>query len=429
MKDISLKHPKEQLVEIMTRIYELGLTTPSGGNISMKDDAGNVWVTPSQIDKGRLKPEDIVQITPDGKFIGIHTPTSEYPFHLGIYKARPDVRAVVHAHPCSLVAFSLTGNTLGLDVLPGLSAQFGSLGLSAYCMTGSEALRDVVAEAFAAGHQAVLMENHGVITCGSSLLEAFHCLENLEALATISINGRRLGKVKALTAQQRQLARDAIKVTPLVDTLPVFTRGEESLGVQLIDTIRRSYDRGLCTAVSSCWSVRIGQDAFMVNQPGADLLHISTTDLLIKPIFTDTSERSLSPYFSLHQAIYRHHPDITAICCAMPVHLMAFAISDTEFYTNTIPESYILLREVTTLPFEALYTQQNVISEHLSHESPCILVKQACFIVSGTSLFEVFDRLEVAEFTARSILQSRHLGNIKHINKEGIAALQQAFGR
>jgi L-fuculose-phosphate aldolase len=90
-------HPKDQIVDIMHRIYGYGMTTTSGGNLSILDTEGNIWISPGGVDKGSLTRDDIVRIKPDGTIEGKHRPSSEYPFHRAIYQMRPDVKAILHA--------------------------------------------------------------------------------------------------------------------------------------------------------------------------------------------------------------------------------------------------------------------------------------------------------------------------------------------
>ena len=100
-------HPRDEIIEIINRVYRMGMTTTSGGNLSIKDDDGCIWITPSGIDKGTLTPKDIVKVLPDMTYEGIHVPSSELPFHSEMYKVRPDVKAIVHAHPPALVSFAI----------------------------------------------------------------------------------------------------------------------------------------------------------------------------------------------------------------------------------------------------------------------------------------------------------------------------------
>ena len=87
--DTKLMHPADQITVVISRIYRSGLTTTSGGNISIKDENGDIWITPGGIDKGSLTPKDIICVKPDGTIIGPHKPSSEFPFHKAIYEMRP----------------------------------------------------------------------------------------------------------------------------------------------------------------------------------------------------------------------------------------------------------------------------------------------------------------------------------------------------
>ena len=103
-------HPRDELVLTMKRIYQYKMTTTSGGNLSILDENGDIWITPTGVDKGTLTARDIVCIRADGRIEGLHKPSSEYPFHKAIYAVRRDLKAIVHAHPMALVA---TGSMRG----------------------------------------------------------------------------------------------------------------------------------------------------------------------------------------------------------------------------------------------------------------------------------------------------------------------------
>src|SRR5687767_10972970 len=110
----NLVHPRDEIIATMERIYRYRMTTTSGGNLSIRDSNGDIWITPARIDKGSLTRKDIVRVDSSGDSHGLHPPSSEFPFHRAIYEARQDIHAIVHAHPVALVAFSicrLTPNT------------------------------------------------------------------------------------------------------------------------------------------------------------------------------------------------------------------------------------------------------------------------------------------------------------------------------
>jgi len=117
-----LTHPRDEILHTMERIYRYRMTTTSGGNLSIRDDDGSVWITPARVDKGSLRRDDVIRVRPDGTADGPHRPSSEFPFHRAVYAARPDLRAIVHAHPVALVAFSICrrvpGGSAGRSVSP-----------------------------------------------------------------------------------------------------------------------------------------------------------------------------------------------------------------------------------------------------------------------------------------------------------------------
>ena len=120
-----LLHPADQLVMIMNRIYYYGMTTTSGGNLSIKDDNGDIWITPSGIDKGNLTRADMCQVKPDGTVIGPHKPSVELPFHSEIYRRRPDLKGIRRFF--SAEAAELLGLYLFVAIpLPGTGVWTGS---------------------------------------------------------------------------------------------------------------------------------------------------------------------------------------------------------------------------------------------------------------------------------------------------------------
>ena len=102
----SLKH-KQQVADIMQRLYSRGLTTCSGGNVSLRAENGHVFITPSQIDKGNIRPEEVAELDAEGKLLSPELkPSMETGMHLEIYRQRPDVQAIVHAHPPKATAWA-----------------------------------------------------------------------------------------------------------------------------------------------------------------------------------------------------------------------------------------------------------------------------------------------------------------------------------
>jgi L-fuculose-phosphate aldolase len=423
----SSKTPAEQLVEVMTRIYNLHLTTPSGGNVSILDENGVLWVTPSQIDKGRLEPADIIKIFPDGTIRGRHKPTMEYRFHQEIYHSRPDIRAVAHAHPPGLVAFSIVIQHFAFDHIPSLIMDCQPVVFSKYAIPGSAELGENISDAFTGGSHAVFMENHGIITTGKTLREAFHRIENLETFASIYIDSLRLGEITNLSAEELKAARVFKNVQCPDDRKHFITGHEHKICKDLVEIVKRTYERKLVTAVSGGFSARVDETGFFITPEGLDIKDMEPNDLVFIKKGKHEIGKTPSQFTSLHDEIYRKHKFIHSISSAHPISVMAFAITGTPLDSHTIPESFLMLNDIPLVPFRKRIEHPEEIADLITPCIPGVLIRNDCLTVTGTSPFQVFDRLEVAEFTARSILNAKPIGLIKPISDQDIDDLKKKF--
>lgn len=418
--------PRHQLVEMMTRIYGQGLTTTSGGNLSILDDNGDIWITPAGIDKGALVPEDIVCVHPDGSMDGRHRPSSEHPFHRMIYEARPDVRAIVHAHPPGLVAYSIVRKMPDTRINAPFRDICGSVGYAAYALPGSEALGAEIANTFAQGFNSVLLENHGVVTAGADLLQAFQRFETLEYVAQINIRARSLGDFHTLT-------NDQIDLFYLPDNyLPEFTpehhsSRERELRLQICQFVQRAYERRLMISTSGTVSARVDETAFLITPSGYDRKYIAPEDVVL--IHDGQREAGKVPSRSvrLHEHIYRTHPYIHSVMTSLPPNATTYGIVNRQFDTRTIPESYILLREMPVVPFGAQYQQPEQIASVVSRSVPVILLQNDAVLTTGATILEAFDRIEVAEFSAQALIQTLSLGELVPISEDEIGNLKKRF--
>ncbi|MBN1864631.1 MAG: class II aldolase/adducin family protein [Victivallales bacterium] len=178
---------KKELASFMRRLYRLKLTTTLGGNISMRLPDGRIIITPSATDKGRMAAEDIGVVDIDGNVVGkAFIPTIETGMHIGIYKAREDVNAVVHAHPVHVCAFASTSAGIDYKATVETYVVLGRIAYARYYPMGSPGLAEEVA-GNAISANCVVMRNHGAITLGDSLLQAFDRMEVLENAARMTI--------------------------------------------------------------------------------------------------------------------------------------------------------------------------------------------------------------------------------------------------
>jgi L-fuculose-phosphate aldolase len=425
-------HPRDQLVAITNRIYHNGMTTLSGGNLSIHDEDDNIWITPAGVDKGNLTPRDIICVKPDGCAIGPHRPSSELPFHRAIYTRRPDLRAVVHAHAPALVSFSIVRETPKTNIIPQAHRVCGLVGYAPYALPGSEALGESIAKTFAEGYNVVLLENHGIATGGLSLLNAFHRLETLDFCARTQLKATGLGKINSLT--ETQLLPFDVQYNLLPEFRHEdFSSRERELRQEIVEIVHRAVDRYLMISTEGVVSARLDAGSFLITPTGCDRGSVDIEDLVLirEGRRSPQSEREAGKLPSrsvrLHSAIYHTHPGINSIITAQSPNATAYAITEQQFDTRTIPESYILLRDIPVVPYGIQFRDPQRVADTLSEATPVLLIQNDAVMTTGSTVLKAFDRLEVAEFSARSLLDTALIGSHVPIGEAEIADLKKAF--
>lgn len=189
-----------EIVRVCRRLYERGLISGPEGNVSVRLDGALILATPAGMSKTDVTEDDLVTVDLDGNVKdGRRRPSSELRMHLRIYRSRPDVAAVVHAHPPTATGFGVAGESFVAPVLPEVIFLLGEVPLVRYATPGTEALADSI-EPYLSRYDAFLLANHGATTVGASLEEAHQRMEILENAAKIVLTARLLGRVNELSA-------------------------------------------------------------------------------------------------------------------------------------------------------------------------------------------------------------------------------------
>ena len=419
---VQYTHPAKLLVDTLQRVYDYGMTTTSGGNISIKDEEGNIWITPSGIDKGTLVPADIMKVAPDGRTEGCHTPSCELPFHREVYKCRPEARTVLHAHSPSLVAFSLVGKSPDASWVPGAEKICGKIAFSRYDIPGSLSLGKIIAKEFAAGADCVMMENHGAVVCGRTIEEAFRRFETLDFLARIQIQASGLNAVgvaagNGCACQGEWESFTADYASPV----------ECALRESMTKFAARLYRQRLVYTGALALSARLAADDFLVTPGDLDPLAFAPGDgVRVKEGKCESGKTPGCPA-RLFRAIYRQRDWANAVIFTKSPNLMAFACTASELDSRMIPESYIQLRDMPVVPFAEFSADPSAVVEKLTPATPVVVIGNFGVIAAGKDLTQAFDRLEVCDFTANCILLARRLGTVRPIRQEQVDEIIDTF--
>ena len=197
---------KKMIVEIGRRMYQKNFVAGNDGNISCKVGAETIWTTPTGVSKGFMFEDELVKMNLDGTVLsqGERNPSSEVKMHLRIYNERSDVMGVCHAHPPVATSFAIAGKSLDQPIYPAAIVNLGTVPCVPYASPGSQGIPDSIAP-YLRDHKALLLESHGAVTWGISLMEAWYRLETLEHYATlIMYTGNIIGKANVLSDDQVQ---------------------------------------------------------------------------------------------------------------------------------------------------------------------------------------------------------------------------------
>jgi L-fuculose-phosphate aldolase len=190
------------IIDIGRLLYESRFIAGSDGNLSIRMPDNTIMITPSGFSKGFLKEADMVTVDLEGNLLSGHNrPSSELPMHLFVYQNRPDIGACCHAHPPYSTAFSVVGKVLPSNILPEVILTLGEIPLTAYAPPGTMAVPESLRE-YIDNHVAFMLRNHGILTIGRTLEEAFARMETVEHYARIVYIAEKSGQPNFLDFEE-----------------------------------------------------------------------------------------------------------------------------------------------------------------------------------------------------------------------------------
>jgi L-fuculose-phosphate aldolase len=194
----SERKQREEIVRYGHMLHQRGFVAAMDGNLSLRRDNGQILVTPTCVSKGAMRPQDLVIVDLDGNRIsGRRNVTSEIGMHLLIYRMRPDIKAIVHAHPPTATGFAAAGLPLTEPLVCEVVIGLGSIPLARYGTPGTSELAKTL-EPFVPRYDAILMSNHGVVAYADTLEHAYMKMETVEHFAQIALVTHLLGKQQPL---------------------------------------------------------------------------------------------------------------------------------------------------------------------------------------------------------------------------------------
>ena len=412
--------PADQVAELLTVIYNKGLTTSSGGNISIKDDQGNIYISPASLDKGRIKGSDICRIDTNGLIKGVNIPSSELEFHKSIYKIRNDIYCIIHAHPADLVNFSLKKRTPNINLFSNSFTDLEEIGFAEYSLPGSQELSQNLCLQFSKGLNSVIMENHGAITIGCKPLEALGRFEFLECMAEAELIAARI-----------KLDNNSYVYLKSDDSAAIFNKqnkityeDENEIGEKLCCYLKRAYMRSFVNSQYSSFSARINHKEFYLNNSQTPLWLHNVKDL--QRLTISQKKKYPHSFKELHSSIYSENPEIGSIIISSPSHLISFMIMNQIPEMRTIPETWIFCNN-----YDYIFNNNkaDLFKEIIKSSGKYSLIyTEKMFVIStGMNSFEAFNRVEVAEYNAKSIIPGNYSEDLQLLTEDQLRELNRKY--
>lgn len=218
---------RAEIVEVGRRLHARGFIAANDGNISVRLDETRLLTTPTGVSKGFMTPDMLVMTDLQGvKLADGRSPSSELLMHLAVYELRPEIKAVVHAHPPTATGFAVAGIPLDRAVLAEVVTTLGSIPIAEYGTPSTPQLADAVRQ-FIEAHDGLLLANHGALTVADELLAAYYKMETIEHFARISLVARQLGRERLLSREEVVRLQDLRDMYGITAPAPICTDGAE----------------------------------------------------------------------------------------------------------------------------------------------------------------------------------------------------------
>ena len=251
--------------------------------------------------------------------------------------------------------------------------------------------------------------------------------ETLDFSARLEINARRIGKPVSLTAKHVEISKQKRHIE-MEEFVPKGYSSHERLArKEMCELIHRSYDQRLFTSTQGTFSTRLDDKSFIITPYNVDRKYLDVDQIVRIEDGKKEAGKVPSRSVLLHKYIYEKQPHVNSVIIAHPFNIMTFAVTNESFDSRTIPESYILLREIPKIPFGSSFMQPAMVADLFVPQTPIVLVENDCVIVTGSSLLNAFDRLEVAEYSAKALIAAKSLGDVVVINDKQINDIKEAF--
>ena len=339
---------------------------------------------------------------------------------------RPDIKSVIHAHPPALVSFSIVRKIQNTNVISQAKHICGPIGNATCELPGSKKLGQVIAEEFKKGFKAVIMENHGTVLGGSNLTDAYERFEALEFCARTIIYGSQIEEPTYLSDAQIGAFESQEPETRPKMSATEFPSDELEKRLEICKIVKRACEQNLMISSYGTVSMRWRGNDFLITPTNVNRWDLSFEDIVQINNGEREQKKMPSRATRIHQEIYRRNPKVNSIIMTQSPYLMAFAVTKKHLDVRTIPESRIFLQDIPSLVY-GCHLKNTIDPEIILNINTAVIIVNDSVMITGNELLQTFDYLEVAEFSAKSLVLGASLGKMVPIDDNQVEELRKKY--
>lgn len=401
-------HPAEEICYVMKRAYERNMVSSAGGCLSIRDEDGHMWISPTSQDKGNLKPEIIAEYDAEGNQLSAYAGSMEWDNHLAVYRARSDVKAIFHTHSSGVLSTAFARKALTVQFADAARI-LGPIAEVPFSVPASQQLLDDVVAMARTGSNVLTLDSHGTyILSDTSLFDAFKLQDLLEMTARCEAVAPAIGaSFKPLTPAEveRYAGVTEIKETygPETETVTAAKARE-----QLCELARRAYDNRVLDLTLGSFSVRLGEDDFLITPANRDIANLLPEEIVRVKGGKAEEGKALPLHTALHREIYNRKAYAGSVMTGTPAYAAAYCVAEGNFDCSIDPELTFCVKGVKKYSADASDAQ---IAEGFEEDSLAAVVEHrlvAAAAVNGVKTLGIFECLEyatraVAEMAIRNL--------------------------
>lgn len=422
-----MANEKEIIQYYIQRLYDKNLTTMSGGNLSIRGEYAQ-YVTPSEIDKGNLKADDIMEVMNTGEINGKHRVTSEYSVHKAVYETNPTMNAVLHSHTSSILGYSTARVLPKVELLADVASDLsGNIDIAKYADPGTKDLADVTIAVLDGTNSVAIEENHGLFIVDKTMEACYDKLENLDLVCKIESNIKKIGGTPKPLSKE-DITRYNVENEKALTKCDYPNGSYEEERKLLVELLQRLYKRGISTCKNACFSWRFENNDVLINPDNTDVTTLTPNDLVLIHEGSYCGEKAPHHDVALHLSIYADNQEINNVITSRPPHVMAYACSNQEYVTRVIAECYGYLRNIVKKPYAVGEKAGELLKGHFDNYHNTALINNYVCVVTGPYPLKTYDRMEVAESTAEAIIETYPVGRPVLMDQRAVEVIQKNCG-